>query len=170
MIPVKGGDVFLEALRHLPEPRPVAVMIGHGSEEDLLRRNVRAFGLSDSVRFYSQITDAGRYFSAFDVFVLSSRSEGLPLVLLEAMAAGVPIVATRVGGVPEAVTEREAVLVPSEDPSALAEGVIEALREGEATKQRVEAATARLDRSFSFEPWLDRYEEVYRRVTQPRSS
>jgi glycosyltransferase involved in cell wall biosynthesis len=164
MIPVKGGDVFLDAMRLLPEPRPIAVMIGHGSEEEALRRSAQRWGIGEAVRFYPHITDAGRYFAAFDAFVLSSRSEGLPVVLLEAMAAGVPIIATSVGGVPEVVGEGEAVLVPSEDADALAAGIRVMFDDPASTHRRVASATERLRTSFAFDPWLERYEKVYRRV------
>jgi glycosyltransferase involved in cell wall biosynthesis len=138
--------------------------------EESLRRSARELGLSDTVRFFPQITDAGRYFTAFDAFVLSSRSEGLPVVLFEAMAARAPIVATRVGGVPEAVGDGEAVLVPSEDPGALAEGIRTTLADPVSTRRRVEQATARLNSAFSFELWLDRYERVYRGLIERRAS
>jgi glycosyltransferase involved in cell wall biosynthesis len=170
MIPVKGGDVFIQALRRLRTPRPTVVMIGHGSEEGALRRSAQQEGIGESVRFYPQITDAARYFSAFDAFVLSSRSEGLPLVLLEAMAAGVPIIATRVGGVPEVVSDQEAVLVPSDDPDALAEGIRATIEDPASARRRVELSTEKLRSSFAFDPWLDRYEEIYQRLLDRRAS
>jgi glycosyltransferase involved in cell wall biosynthesis len=162
MIPVKGPDLFVEALRLLPEPRPIAVMIGHGPECAEMRRRVAAYGLD--VHFHEDVTNAGPLFSAFDVYTLSSRSEGLPVVLLEAMAAGTPIVATRVGGVPDALTEQAAFLVPAEQPAALANAIALALADrGEATR-RAACATERLEREFALQPWLDRYEAVYRRA------
>src|SRR5206468_1686465 len=80
----------------------------------VVRRRVTELGLETVFRFYHDVTDAGPLFGAFDVYVLSSRSEGLPVVLLEAMAAGTPIVATRVGGVPDALGDDDARLVPAE--------------------------------------------------------
>jgi glycosyltransferase involved in cell wall biosynthesis len=164
LIPVKGGDIFLDAVRRLPEPRPVVAMIGHGIEAQALARKAHELGVADAVRFYPDIADAGRYFAAFDAYVLSSRSEGLPVVLLEAMAARVPIVAARVGGVPEAVTPDDALLVAPEDPDALAAAIMEALRDPVAGAVRARNAARRLDEEFSYDPWLDRYEDVYRGV------
>ena len=66
-------------------------------------------------------------FPAFDVFVLSSRTEGTPIALFEAMAAGIPVVASAVGGVPDVVSSREALLVNPEDPAALAAAITETL-------------------------------------------
>lgn len=164
MIPVKGGDIFLDAVARLPEPRPLVAMIGHGIESDALTRKAAELGLTDVVRFYPDVPDAGRYFKAFDAYVLSSRSEGLPVVLLEAMAAGVPIVAARVGGVPEAVTCDQALLVAPEDPDGLAAAILETLRVPDAAAVRASNAAQRLDEDFSYDPWLDRYEDVYREV------
>src|SRR2546423_201209 len=98
----------------------------------------------DRVHFHGCREDAASLFRAFDVWVLSSRSEGTPMVLFEAMAAGVPIVATRVGGVDDAVSEAEACLVPPEDHAALA-GCLADIHSGrQSTEQRLTAATARL--------------------------
>jgi glycosyltransferase involved in cell wall biosynthesis len=164
LIPIKGADIFLEALQRLPSPRPTVVMIGHGAEAEALAQQAQQLGLQDVVRFYHDVTDADRLFSAFDAFVLSSRSEGTPLVLLEAMAARVPIIATSVGGVPEMTGSGEALLVPAEDPVALAHAITDVLQNPDTARQRTEQAAARLKTAFSFDEMLDRYEEVYRAI------
>ena len=105
--------------------------------------------------------EAARVFPAFDVFVMSSRTEGTPIALLEAMAAGVPVVATAVGGVPDVVSPAEAMLVPSENPSALAAAVTETLRNPASTLERTRAAQRRLEQEFALKPWLARYEALY---------
>ena len=163
-VPVKGPDLFLEALALVPPPRPLGVMIGFGPDHDRLHRQARDLGLGETVRFLTEIRDAGRYFGAFDAYVLSSRSEGLPIAILEAMAAKAPIVATRVGGVSEVVSEREAVLVTPEDPSALALAIDETLSDPHAASRRADRALERLETEYSVEVFLDRYEAVYREV------
>jgi glycosyltransferase involved in cell wall biosynthesis len=168
--PVKGGDVFLEALGRLADPRPVGVMIGYGQEAARLRRLADDLGLGESVRFYEEIRDAGRYFPAFDTYVLSSRSEGLPISILEAMAARTPIVATRVGGIMDALGEEEAWLVPSEDPPALAEAISDSLRDRAAAAERALRATDRLETDYALETFLERYEHVYRGIIDPARS
>ena len=166
LLNVKGGDVFLNALARLPEPRPSVALIGQGEEEATLRALATRLGLDGTVRFHTDVVDAGRYFSAFDVYVLSSRSEGLPIVLLEAMAARAPIVATAVGGVPEAVGAGEALLVAPEDPAALAQAIGASLKDPEAALLRAQRAAERLERQFSLRPWLEQYEAVYGAVIE----
>ena len=164
LFPVKGADVLLDAVSRLPEPRPTAVIIGYGPEKDRLESLVGALKIGASVRFYPEIRDAGRYFRAFDTYVLSSRSEGLPIVLLEAMAAGTPIVATRVGGVPDALRQDESWLVPSEDAASLADAIHRSLTDPAEAARRAGRAAARLKEEFSLQRFLDRYEAVYRGV------
>ena len=164
-IPVKAGAVFLEAIARLPEPRPLIAMIGRGPEEEMLHERVARLGIADRVRFFPAVSDAGRTFSAFDAYVLSSRSEGLPIVVLEAMAARAPIVSTRVGGVPDMlIEEEEALLVPSDDPDALAGAIRRTLEKPDEARQRAARAYARLERDFSMEQWLERHADVYRTV------
>jgi glycosyltransferase involved in cell wall biosynthesis len=82
------------------------------------------------------------------------------------MGTGVPIVATRVGGVPDVVAPTEAALVPPDDPGALAAGIRAVYRNPAAARERARRARERLLRDFSVAPWLDRYEAVYRLVSR----
>src|SRR5690606_5519239 len=102
-----------------------------------------------------------RYFAAFDVFVLSSRTEGTPMVLFEAMAAGTPIVATAVGGVPDVVGPGEAILVSPEDPEMLARAIREVREDPRAAASRAERARHRLANHFDAHSWSRAYESVY---------
>jgi glycosyltransferase involved in cell wall biosynthesis len=167
LIPIKGADVFLRALRHLDFPLTISV-IGDGSERARLEAMVGPEGLTDRVRFHGTVPEAGRYLSAFDVFVLSSRSEGIPVTLLEAMAAKVPVVATSVGGVPEVVGPEEAIVVPPEDPVALAEAIRSVIRDPAAARRRVEAALHRLHADFGMDRWIDAHDRVYTRMVSNR--
>jgi glycosyltransferase involved in cell wall biosynthesis len=121
-----------------------------------------ARGIRDRIRWHGSLPGASRFFAAFDLFVLSSRTEGTPMVLFEAMAAGVPIVAAAVGGVPDVVGPGEALLVPPDAPDALARAVLDARGDRGATAARSAAARRRLQSEFGLEPWLDRYQQVYR--------
>jgi len=123
---------------------------------------------ADQVSFHGTVLNAGRMLKAFDVLVLSSRTEGTPMILFEAMEAEVPVVTTRVGGVPDVVTEQEAILVPSEDVGALALGIRRVLDNPTDASQRAQRAGRRLRQNFSAELWLDAYEDLYRSVCTSR--
>jgi glycosyltransferase involved in cell wall biosynthesis len=147
----------------------VASVIGDGSERPRAEALAAELGISGSVRFHGTLPEAVRLFPAFDAFVMSSRTEGTPLVLFEAMSAGVPIVTTAVGGVPDMVGGGQALLVPAADPEALAEAIRRVRDDPEATVQRVHGARIRLA-DFSVAPWLARYEELYESVRRVRSA
>jgi glycosyltransferase involved in cell wall biosynthesis len=165
LIPIKAADVFLRALAQLGDVPWSASVVGDGDERCRLERLAAALGLSNRVAFHGSVDDAAGFFPAFDVFVLSSRTEGTPIVLFEAMAAGVPVVATAVGGVPDVVCSTEALLVPAQDPVALAQAIRTALLDPGATHARVTAARARL-RDFTVARWVARYDAVYQRVVR----
>lgn len=168
LIPVKGPDVFLKALGLLDSRGFLASIVGDGSERRHLEDAASDLGIADRVRFHGRLGEASRLFRAFDVFVLSSRSEAAPMVLFEAMAAGVPIVATEAGGVGEILSPAEAVLVPPEDPELLAASLRRVLLGQEDLERKVSAAARRLAVDFATDRWLDRYEEIYRKVAGRR--
>lgn len=159
--PEKGPDVLLDAVPRLDGDRLTVSFVGAGPEADRLKRRAEKAGVGARVRWHGTVPDARRLFRAFDAFVLSSRTEGTPIALLEAMAAGVPIAATGVGGVPEMLSEDEALLVPPENPPALAEALRAIRGDSAAAHRRACAAAERLEREFGVEGWIDRYESVY---------
>ncbi len=159
----KGADVLVEALSDIKQPFK-AIFVGDGPDRTTLQARAAQLGLDSSVHWTGVVPDAAALFSAFDIFVLSSRTEGIPIVLLEAMRANVPIVATRVGGVPEMLNDTEALLVPSEQPAALAAAISSVRDNAEAARTRARAARARLERDFAVDPWVGRYDAVYRSV------
>ncbi len=161
----KGADIFIEALAILDRSgyELEVSIIGDGPARFPLQGRTTAFR-SVEVGWHGAVPNAARLFPAFDLFVLSSRTEGTPIVLLEAMAAGVPIVATAVGGVPDVTGRDGAALVHSEDPRALADAIRADLADPDAARRRVAAATRRLDREFAAEPWHDRHQALYTAV------
>ena len=112
---------FALALPHLPEHSRLAIL-GTGRLEQDLKELARELGIADKVLFLGQVPDARRYFRAFDVFALSSDHEPFGMVLLEAMAAGVPLLATACGGAKE-VVEGVGILFPFGDAEHLAQGL-----------------------------------------------
>ncbi len=155
----KAADVFLDALAILDGSIGAAI-IGDGRERAALAART-GDRLGDRVQWLGQVAGAARLISAFNVLVLSSRTEGTPIVLFEAMAAGVPVVATAVGGVPDVVSPAEALLVPSEDPAALARAIATVRDDPAAARRRADAARARLAADFAPEAWVERYTAVY---------
>jgi glycosyltransferase involved in cell wall biosynthesis len=127
-----------------------------------LEREAAQLGMAHRVHFLGYRDDAAALLRAFDVLALPSTTEGLPLVLLEAMDAGIPVVATPVGGVPELVTNGETgLLVPPEDPDALAAALGRLLAEPDTARRLAAAAKARVDADFSEHAMCDRVLALY---------
>src|SRR5436190_4240439 len=165
----KAPDVLLAALAHLRDVPCRVAFIGDGRERDDLHALADRLGVSDRVSWCGAVQSAGRYFPAFDVFALTSRTEGTPIVLFEAMAVGVPIVATRVGGVPDVLSTQEAWLVASEAPVEVAAALREVLGSATERRARTSAARVRLDTDYAPDRWLAQYDETYARALQARS-
>lgn len=163
---VKGHAVLLRALGRLPPElrrRPWRVAIaGRGEEEARLRAIAEEEGLEDRVHLLGFRPDVPDLLAAADLFVMPSFSEGLPLALVEAMFAARPVVASRVGGIPEVVTgEGDAILVPPGDADALSVavgGILECPERGRALG-RAAREIARAD--FTLERMAASYEEAY---------
>lgn len=140
--PIKRLDIFLEAAKliqaHLPNTR--FVIAGDGSEEIKLRALAQARGLQDKVLFLGHRNDIYDVLRAFDVLVLCSDHEGLPMVLLEALCLGVVVVARAVGGIPEVIqNDANGVLVDSSDPQSLADACVQALADRARSQRLAEA-------------------------------
>lgn len=147
---------------HVPDVR--AVLVGQGPEEARLREEIATLGLTDHVVLAGFRDDAPRVTAAFDVFVLSSLYEGLPISLLEALALGKPAVLTAVGGIPEVVQHgREALLVPAGDAQALAD-TLRTLLSDDALRARLGAAARRRGADFDIGDAVRRSEALYEEV------
>jgi glycosyltransferase involved in cell wall biosynthesis len=156
---VKGLDVLLHAWPAVDAGAHLCI-VGDGEEGVALR--AQASGLR-GIRFHGALTDVAPLLRAADVCVLPSRGEGLPVALLEAMSSGLAVVATAVGGVPEAIEDgKTGLLVPPEAPHALAEALRRAL--GPAAAGLGQLARARALQSYSVDAVADRVLDLYRKV------
>jgi glycosyltransferase involved in cell wall biosynthesis len=164
--PQKGYPVLLEAARCVVDRGvPVRfVAVGRGPEEAKLRALHSRLGLGDRFLFTGFRQDATGVMASFDLFVLASHHEGLPLALMEALALGTPVVATAVGGIPEGITDgAEGILVPPSRPDLLARA-IETLARDPELRARMSRAAADRGRAFDIRETAHRVEDVYRSV------
>ena len=164
LVPVKDHGTLLEAMAMLRRKGVDAILLiaGDGPLRASLQTRADALGLTDYVRFLGHRTDVECVLGGADVFVLPSASEGLSNTILEAMASGLPVVATRVGGADEMVVEGETGhLVPPQLPAALAEGLMSVLADETKRRAMGAAGRARSEAEFSLEGMVRRYEAIY---------
>jgi glycosyltransferase involved in cell wall biosynthesis len=154
----KGPDLAVRALAALAAPTSLSVL-GEGPEREAVGRLAEELGVASRLRWHGRVPAAGTMLRAFDAVLLSSRTEGTPMVLMEAMAAGVPVVATAVGGVPAALLPGAGILVEPGSPAGLAAALSEALALPPA---RAISSGAHSDLSKARTQWLDHYESIYR--------
>ena len=181
--PVKGIDVLLQAAALVCRQRPDTNFLILGSTDDryiqripaLARHNRRlqpmpqALGISANVKFAGWIPGVASALKSSDIFCLPSRSEGLSNALLEAMAAGLPCVATAVGGNPEVVVDHETgYLVPSEDPRALAARLLELLADPALRLRMGNAGERRIRERFSVGTMAQNTANAYRAALEQR--
>lgn len=162
----KGADIFLEAVARLKDLPITVSLFGDGIERRHLEDKARRLGIRSLVVWWGTVPAASRLFTGFDTFVISSRSEGTPIVLFEAMRSGVPIVAAAVGGIPDVVSGNEALLVSPKDPVALADAIREIYQHPSSATARAQRAGERLSQ-YDAASWIERYHVLYHSLRQP---
>lgn len=164
MIYYKAHEVLLQAARRVREAVPGVrfLLVGDGPLRPAIERQIAAWDLGRNVLLLGQRRDVPEILAALDLAVLCSREEGLPNALLEAMAAGRPVVATAVGGVPEVVVPGETgLLVPPDDPEALAGALVALLGDPSRAREMGRAGRDRAAKHFSAEGFARRMEAIY---------
>jgi len=162
--PVKNHALLFEAFRiaqcSMPDLR--LWMVGDGSERSTLENLAAELGIAGQVTFWGQQDDVAPFFSCADALVMSSRSEGLPLSLLQGFSLGVPAIVTDVGGMAEAVRLAGAgLIVPVTEPGRMGAAILEMAGDREGRKRFAENAEAGFAAHFSFERILDGYMDLY---------
>ncbi len=169
---VKGHEVTLKAVRSVINSFPNAkfFLVGDGPDKKLLEDMAKTLGVSDNVIFPGFIDNVSEIYSFSDVSILSSWSEGLPQSMLQAMASGVPIVASNVGGVPEVVThEKTGLLIEAGDHQALAENIIRILSSPDLASEMSARARNLMVNEHSANNMIDKTEELYRTLMNSKS-
>lgn len=159
----KGLDVLIDALGLFPTLDVHLAVIGDGSERATLQRSSARSLMVHQGRLHwvGMRPGADALLTAFDVVVLSSRTEGTPMLLFEAMSAGVPVIAAAVGGIPDVIGPNEALLVPAENPRALWSAVDAVHRDATGARGRADAAARRLLLEHDVARWSTSYASVY---------
>jgi glycosyltransferase involved in cell wall biosynthesis len=161
LIDYKGHADLVDALALLDAP-PSICLVGEGPERERLTRRIAACGLGHVVHLAGAVPDARALLADYQFAILPSHMEGLPNAVLEAMAAGLPVIATAVGGVPELVADRvTGILVPPRAPAALAVAIRE-LAGDPALRRRMGAAARRAAERSGVDVCAARHETVYR--------
>jgi glycosyltransferase involved in cell wall biosynthesis len=169
---LKGPKDFPTLVRALGKLTPGsfdALIVGDGPDRGRLEEEIAALGLQGRVRLTGERRDVPELLARADVFVLSSASEGMPVSVLEAMAAGLPIVASRVGGVPEQIADSETgLLVEPGDPDELAASLMRLIQDPDLRRSLGAAARARAEQAFDLEPFRRAHVELYSRELASR--
>jgi glycosyltransferase involved in cell wall biosynthesis len=170
VVPIKRLDVLLRALAdaRARDPRIRLALIGDGEERPGLQRQAAELGIERDVLFLGYRRELGSLFAAADVAVLSSDNEGTPVSLIEAAAAGLPAVATDVGGVREVVGEETGILVPRGDAAALADGLVLIAGDPRLRRDRGRAARRRALGRYGAERLLNDVDALYRELVAAR--
>jgi glycosyltransferase involved in cell wall biosynthesis len=166
LVPQKAISDLLRAFAQLPDrsPPPELRIVGKGRLESALAREIAGLGLGARARLLGLRSDVPRLLAASDLYVSSSHWEGLPVAILEAMAAGLPVVATQVGDAPRAIGRDSGVLVAPQDPAALARAITELLDDPLRLRELGAAGRARVRAKFGARAWAERHVALYAEV------
>jgi glycosyltransferase involved in cell wall biosynthesis len=165
LVPIKDVPTFLKAAALVRKAMPACrfALVGDGEERSLLQQEVSRLGLAEAVSFCGWRRDIGAVYGDLDVVVNSSRNEGTPVALIEALAASRPVVATRVGGTPDLLGEgTRGLLVPPAE--ALAAAILETLRGPEAARRRALAGRDHVLAHHSLSRLIEDVDALYREL------
>jgi len=170
LIPIKGVTYLVNAMAEVVQrhPNSLLLLVGKGDEkgeeETKLSKQVENLGIADNVRFLGWRPDVDEIMSCFDIFVLPSLNEGMGRVLVEAMATGLPIVASSVGGIPDLVKDGEnGLLVPPANAGALEQAISDLLSDKSRRKHMGETGK-KMCRPYSVEAMVDKIDILYSRL------
>jgi glycosyltransferase involved in cell wall biosynthesis len=169
----KGQKYLVRSIPAVLErfPRTRFFIVGGGELMEELKALAVSMGLADELVFTGFREDVGAFYRLADIFVMSSVDEGLGTAVLDALAAGMPVVATHSGGIPEMITDGEnGLLVPAENPSALADGISEMLADPDKAQQMAARGPELVKARFSIEAMIAGNINVYRRILSPQGS
>ena len=162
----KGVDLFVRAAAEVLKqlPRTTFVVAGEGPERPALEQLIASLGIGAAVTLAGRREDMPAFYREIDLLVLSSRTEGMPVALLEGMAAGLPLVATAVGEVPRLIEGGTGTLVPVEDATALATAIADLLRDPQRRMICGQASRECIRKGYSAEHMVERYLALYEQV------
>lgn len=161
LTPNKNLPTLIKAVAELP-PGISCVIIGSGEKKDELKKLIDKFGLAKRVFLTGFVADAQQLLPGFDCFVMSSTKEGLPYVIMEAMAAGLAVVGTKVGGIPDLIQDGETgLLVPPKEPSLLAQKLFWLVEHPELRASLIQKAGIRVNSEFSLDKMVKRTVGLY---------
>lgn len=166
----KGCPYLIKAMKILKEKYPyiLLIVLGEGPEGKKIEEQIKELKLEKNILLLGQKENISEYLNASDVFVMPSLWEGLPIALLEAMACGLPVVNTRVGGVPEVVEDgKSGFLVELKNPRGLAEKIIKTLEMSEEERKKMgEHGRKIVEKKFSIEQIVKEYENLYQELLE----
>lgn len=158
------------AILHKSNPRSRMIIVGQGPQDEELITKIQHLNLQSKVKLLGLRSDVPRLMAASDIYVSASLWEGLPVATLEAMSAGLPIVATNVGDVPQVVIEGTGILVPPRQPEELALAIGYLLDHDERSRIIGKVARNHVQRTFGVENWINMQLEIYEKVINTRGA
>lgn len=169
-VELKNHALLLQAFAQLRSESPLYLwLVGDGELRPAMEQRARELGIAERVRFWGVRADVADILNAADLFTLPSQYEGNPMSVMEAMAAGLPVVATAVGGVPELVEDqRTGILVPPEDCSSLTQALQLLLNDETRRRQMGQAALQRARNCFDIRQTVRAYENLYEQLLSGR--
>jgi len=169
--PIKGTEYLLKAARGVAGKRKdvIFVFMGEGSQREWLAAQARAWGLGDQIKFVGWQENAAILMTSFDILVLPSLNEAVGLVLIEAQAQAVPVIASRVGGIPEVVKDQETgILVPAQDPEALGAAIESLVNDPARRNEMARRGQEFVKDKFGAGRLVERLSGVYRQMLKGR--